>query len=236
MINLKIQTQPTDESCGPTCLHAIYDYYGLNSDLDTLIHHVERTTTGGTLAPFLGKHAIEQGFKTTIYTNNLTIFDPTWFIEASAKNIMAKLSTQIKCRTDPLIIQTSKAYLKYMQAGGAVLFRTLNVQLLKEYFNRKIPVLTGLSATYLYKCARERFTQQGVSIYDDICGTPCGHFVVLCGYDEHKKHIVIADPHRENPLAKDSYYKVNIYRLINAIMLGVLTNDGNLLIIEPQGM
>ncbi len=112
----------------------------------------------------------------------------------------------------------------------------LSSQLLKEYFKTKYSILTGLSATYLYDSAEKAFQIKTVSVYDDIRGTPCGHFVVLCGYDEKKKHVIVADPHRENPLSHDNYYKVSITRLINAIMLGVLTYDGNLLIIQPKGM
>ncbi len=109
-------------------------------------------------------------------------------------------------------------------------------QLLKNYFDQKTPILTGLSATYLYRCPREHFTPEGKSFYDDIHGAPCGHFVVLCGYDDLHRRVVIADPALENPLSHDSYYKVSIHRLINAIMLGVLTYDANLLIIEPKGV
>ncbi len=66
-------------------------------------------------------------------------------------------------------------------------------------------------------------------------GTPCGHFVVLCGYDKKNRRVVVADPHRQNPLSRNNYYKVGSNRLINAIMLGVLTYDANLLIIQPKG-
>jgi hypothetical protein len=236
VINLTIQTQPTDETCGPTCLHAIYRYYGLTISLEEVISQVERSLSGGTLAALLGKHAIAQGFKATIYTNNLNVFDPSWFeLNGSCRSrILDKLNAQNQHKLEPQILQASTAYAQFIELGGVILFRTLTVHLLKEYFKRKLPILTGLSATYLYRCTRERFTNAGISIYDDIRGTPCGHFVVLCGYDDKKKNVVIADPHRENPLATDNYYKVNISRLINAIMLGVLTQDGNLLIIEPK--
>ena len=238
MIDLNIYTQPDDESCGPTSLHAIYRYYGLDIDLYEVVNTVERSLSGGTLAPMLGKHALQHGFNTTIYINNLNVFDPTWFNaeqgEACSKTLMAKLRTQMKYKKDKRLIQASEAYLDYLSYGGRARFRTLSVQLLKEYFAKKIPILTGLSATYLYRSSRERYTKQGEAFYDDIRGTSCGHFVVLCGYDDKKRLVVVADPHRENPLSHDNYYKVSSPRLINAIMLGVLTYDANLLIIQPK--
>lgn len=238
MININIQTQPDDETCGPTCLHAIYQYYHLNHSLNNVINTVERSLSGGTLAPFLGKHALQQDCSATIYVNNLTIFDPTWFKngKADGEQLFLKLDAQMKYKSDARLIQTSLAYQHYLRLGGTVQFRTLSVSLLQDYFKKNIPIITGLSATYLYSSAREVFNDAGVAQYDDIRGTPCGHFVVLCGYDDQKKHIIVADPHRENPLSHNNYYTVSSHRLINAILLGVLTYDANLLVIEPKGV
>ncbi len=238
MIDIKIHSQPNDETCGATCLQSIYNYYGLTMDIHDVIAGVERSLSGGTLAAFLGTHALQQGFDSTIYINNLNVFDPSWFThgEISSDQLIAKLDEQMIHKQDPDIIQSSIAYQQYVRLGGHVRFRTLSVKLLQHYFEKKTPILTGLSATYLYFSARESYTPDGISSYDDIRGTPCGHFVVLCGYDEKKKRVVVADPHRENPLSHNHYYTVSSHHLINAIMLGVLTYDANLLIIEPKGI
>jgi hypothetical protein len=57
----------------------------------------------------------------------------------------------------------------------------------------------------------------------------------LWGYRREDRHVLIADPLAPNPLAPDRYYGVDIYRLVCAIMLGILTFHGNLLIIRPRG-
>ncbi len=237
MINLSIHTQPDDETCGPTSLHAIYRYFGLDLDLSKVVYEVERSLSGGTLAPMLGKHALQQGFEVLLYINNLNIFDPQWFSTEDGhgcpKILKAKLQAQMRYKRTKSTLQASQAYLDYLNFGGQIKFRTLSVQLLQQYFQQNIPILTGLSATYLYRSSRERYIN-GESIYDDIRGTPCGHFVVLCGYDPEKKLVVVADPHRENPISHDNYYKVSSTRLINAIMVGVLTYDANLIIIKPK--
>ncbi|WP_419421131.1 C39 family peptidase [Legionella sp. D16C41] len=239
MIDLTIYTQPDDETCGPTSLHAIYRYYNLELSLEQIVNTVERAISGGTLASMLGKHALLQGFDTILYVNNLNVFDPTWFENngtACPAFLTRKLKTQMKYKKTKRFLQASHSYLDYINLGGQIRFKTLSVQLLKNYFNQQIPILTGLSATYLYRSAREIYTKDGQGLYDDIRGTPAGHFVVLCGFDESQKLIIVADPHRENPLSQDNYYKVNSSRLINAIMLGVLTYDANLLIIQPKGV
>lgn len=235
MIDLCINTQPDDESCGPTSLQAIYRYYGLEIPLQELIASVERSHSGGTLAPMLGKHALMHDFNAIIYMNNLTLFDPSWFEhgEAVGKTLIRKLNAQARYKRSKSTAQSTKAYKEFLALGGIVRFKALNVALLKDYFDKKIPILTGLSATYLYNSARERYTG-GKAYYDDIRGLPCGHFVVLCGYDDTHRLVVVADPHRENPISHNNYYKVSSHRLINAIMLGVLTYDANLLIIQPK--
>lgn len=236
MIDLEISTQPDDESCGPTSLHAIYKFYGLDIPLDDVIQSVDRSLSGGTLSPMLGKHALQHGFKTRIYIYNLNLFDPTWFHEGHVDNqfLIERLTTQMEYKNNPFITKETLAYIEYLKLDGKISMSSLNVDLLKKYFKRGIPILTALSATYLYRSSREYFTPEGKSVYDDIRGTPCGHFVVLCGYDQKKRLIVIADPHGKNPLFHNNYYKVSINRLINSIMLGVLTYDANLLIIEPK--
>jgi hypothetical protein len=47
--------------------------------------------------------------------------------------------------------------------------------------------------------------------------------------------VAIADPLLDNPAYGTKYYRVNVYRLLGAIFLGVGSDDGNLMLIRPQG-
>ncbi len=236
MIELNIRTQPDDETCGPTSLHAIYHYYGLTISLKEVIETIEHSISGGTLSPLLGKHALMHGFDATIFVNQLDLFDPTWFKQSKAPRevLLVKLKSQDKFKQAKNLVAESKAYQEFLELGGDIRFKTIDVQMLRSYFNKNIPILTGLNSTYLYRTSRELFTQEGESFFDDIQGLACGHFVVLCGYDDKRRRVVVADPFRENPLSKNNFYKVSIARLINAIMLGAQTYDATLLIITPK--
>lgn len=234
MIDIKINAQPDDETCGPTCLHAVYQYYGYDIPLEEVVKTIKRSSSGGTLAPYLGTHALERGFTASVLINNMDIFDPSWFEHSEASvNLSSKLEEQLKYKLDDGIVQSSRAYQDFLQAGGIIKFKFLSVDLLKEYFSYKLPIITGLSATYLYNSPREVY-EDGVAKYDDIRGTPCGHFVIIAGFDEDHRQIVVVDPHRENPMARNNYYKVSAHRLINAILMGMITYDANLLIIQPK--
>lgn len=122
----------------------------------------------------------------------------------------------------------SKAYIRFLEAGGKVSFDELSDELIKKYLSQQVPVLTGLSATHLYQTPREI---GATNKYDSIKGEPVGHFVIVNGYDDRAKCAYIADPMNPNPL-KSQYYSVDFNRLVNSIMLGIVTYDSNLLVIE----
>lgn len=229
-LKLTIKAQPDDVTCGPTCLHALYNYYQDPIGLLTVIQEVIQFKTGGTLAVFLGIHALKRGYKATIYTYNLHIFDPTWF--SPEINLAEKLKAQQAAKQDIKTAEATQAYLQFLELGGQIKYEELTVDLLKRYLMKKIPVLTGLSATYLYQCAREiPETNQ----FDDIKGEPSGHFVLIKGYASNTKEAHISDPLAPNPLVgSQQHYKVHINRLINAILLGIITYDANILIIHPK--
>src|SRR5207248_10276921 len=120
------------------------------------------------------------------------------------------------------LVRTTKAYLEFLELGGEILFEELDEHLLRTFFDRRIPVLTGLNASYLYRTPREIMNE-----YDDIRGTSMGHFVVLYGYDRENLKVLIADPLLSNPISGSNKYSVNINRVINSIMLGIVTYDAN---------
>ncbi|WP_242928159.1 peptidase-C39 like family protein [Pontibacter vulgaris] len=232
MIPIKIHTQPDDSTCGPTSLHAVYRYFKDPIPLGEVIKEVPYLDEGGTLEVLLACHALQRGYRAHIYTYNLNIFDPTW-IGLSNEEVIEKLEQQMAVKKGKKLQRATQAYIDFLRLGGEIKCKDLTKGLLREYFDQGIPLLTGLSATYLYQSAREYSNEQGESVYDDVQGYPMGHFVVLCGFGEDQKHIVVADPYQENPYFKNNYYEVSISRLLNSIMLGMTTYDANLLAIQP---
>lgn len=228
-LEFDILPQPDQTSCGPTCLHGLYRYFGEDLPLNSVIGDVfQWHRGGGTLAVFLGCHALERGYRARIYTFNLEVFDPTWFASKDV-DLSAKLKAQMRVKRKHRLLRASEGYRRYLGLGGEIRFRDLEPSLVRKYLKRGIPILTGLSATYLYSSARELPNTE----YDDVRGTPAGHFVVLHGYDAEEREVRIADPYVPNPFAKGHHYSVRIERVIQSILLGILTYDANLLIIEP---
>ncbi len=228
-----IRRQPDATTCGPTCLHAIYRYHDDPIALDDVIDHVSQWQEGGTLDVYLAVHALRRGYQTTIFPYNLTLFDPTWF-KTDPDRIAEKLKAQLPYKKElPGFEEVTLGYLEYLALGGRLRFEVITPALIRKYLKAGVPILTGLSATYLYDCARE-IERNGTWGFDDIRGRSCGHFVVLSGYNKETRNVQVADPLVPNPMADGRYYEVNIYRLVCAIMLGILTYDGNLLIIRKK--
>ncbi len=230
-LTLDILPQPDDTTCGPTCLQALYRYYGDAMHLAQIIAEVRVLEGGGTLEVLLACHALRRGYRATIYTYNLQVFDPTWFT-APIGDLEDRLARQLAVKHhNPKLAVATAAYLDFLRLGGTLRFHDLTPSLIRKYLKQGKPILCGLSATYLYHCAREYGPRNE---YDDIKGHPSGHFVVLCGYDREQRTVLVADPLRQNPLGVGQYYEVVMDRLLGAILLGILTYDGNLLIIEPH--
>lgn len=251
-LQLEILPQPDDSTCGPTCLHAVYGYFEDPLSLEQVIQETPSLEDGGTLAVLLASHALRRGYRATIYTYNLKVFDPTWFHgtgshcepespQAASRNrsrtgrlkradLIDRLQAQIEAKESAKLRAACRAYIEFLRLGGKLRMQDLNAALIRRFLKRSIPILTGLSSTYLYLCERE---VEADFEHDDVRGVPTGHFVVLCGYNAQRRTVQVADPYEPNPLSVNHHYEVALDRLICAILLGVLTYDANLLVIEP---
>jgi hypothetical protein len=228
ILDIPIPHQADDWSCGAVCLHAAYQFLGVEVSLHTLREALPRTESGGTLAAFLGLDALRRGFKASIYTFNLQVFDPTWFY--GEVDLRARLVAQSAARSDRTVQQATTGYLDFLALGGQVRHQELDRPLLTALLG-KGPVIAGLSGTYLHRLPREVGTLQ--TDFDDLRGHPVGHFVVLRGYDGTAETVHISDPWHDSPRFPGGQYAVPSDHLIGAIMLGTMTYDANLLCLGP---
>jgi hypothetical protein len=228
-LDFTITPQPSETTCGPACLHALYRYYGDELPLDQVIAEVDGLPGGGTLAAYLALHAQRRGYHVAIYTVDLQTFDPTWFAP-DGPDIADCLHKQMMVKDDPRLHAVSHAYIEFLERGGALFMEEVTPQLIARRLRDDTPIITGLSATWLYNCSRER---QADMQPDDIAGEPTGHFVVLRGIDPADGSVAVADPYLNMPLPGRREYHVDTHRLISSILLGVVTWDAKLLIITP---
>ena len=226
-----ISAQPDPTTCGPTCLQAVYRYYDDDVDLATVIAEAQSLDGGGTLGALLGVHALKRGYRATLYTYNLEVFDPSWF-RLPRPEMVRRMEHRIEVKPDrPRLRTATLAYLEFMRLGGVLRSVDVSPRLIRRLLEDERPVLTGLSATWLYDEPREI---GATNTPDDIHGEPAGHFVVLTGFDDRSYKVSVADPLQPNALALNGLYKVSVSRLITAALLGVLTYDANFLQVWPD--
>ena len=225
--------QPDDVTCGPTCLRKVYDFYGLRVELDEIVNALERNEDGGTLAVFLGIAALRRGFRARIYSYDLRIFDPTWHGLPPAE-LAEKIHRRVPHLLDGKRLRAASAYIRFLEMGGEMAFDELTPGLLKAIIDREHPVLAGLSATYLYRHARERWDEMlDRPVDDDVRGEPTGHFVVIGGYEHWGRRLTVLDPFEYFPASDEGRMVVDAQRLINAVLLGDVTYDAVLLEVWP---
>ena len=168
---VRILPQPDEVTCGPTCLHAIYRYWGEDESLEAVIARTHRTEQGGTFAVFLACDALRRGYRATIYTYNVTVFDPTWFAGPEV-DLADKLRRQREVKMDWRLQRATEGYLEFLALGGRIRLADLSRTLIRRILRRGMPILTGLSSTYLYRATREFEDDKR----DDVRGFPVGHF------------------------------------------------------------
>lgn len=228
-LHFEMLPQPDPTSCGPTCLHAVYQYFGDDISLDQVIREVPSLETGGTLGVMLACHALQRGYQAKIYSYNLHMFDPSWFAKGHV-DVRERLRAQAKLKKDRRLRFATEFYLEFLERGGTLHLEDLTPGLLRRFVKTGIPVLTGLSSTFLYRAVREHpDTLQD----DDLGGEAAGHFVVLFGYNLENRSVLVADPFKTNPFGQRHQYEVAIERVICSILLGIITYDANLLILRP---
>lgn len=220
---VKMLPQPDETTCGPTCLHAIYRYWGESERLPDVIARTRKLEHGGTFAVFLACDALRRGYQATIYTYNLMVFDPTWF--APGVDVAERLQQQRKVKKDPRLQYATEGYLEFLALGGRLRLTDLSRPLIRGLLRRNLPILAGLSSTYLYRAAREFGPNDEP---DDVRGVPAGHFVVMAGYNRKERTVLVADPY-----GPSQEYWINIDRVLGAVLLGIVTHDANLLVIHP---
>lgn len=220
--------QPDDLTCGPTSLLQVYRYLGHPATLEEVIRDTPRNPDGGTQAVYLGIAALRNGFRPTIYSYDFRVFDPTWW-ELDAPDLLAKLRQRLEHVGSQRAERTVAGYIEFLERGGQIRFHDLEKRLLVRLLSQGRPILTGLSATYLYRTPRELDER-----YDDVRGHPVGHFVVISGYYPRSERFVVCDPSPHIPFSRSGRYKVSAERLIAATLLGDSTYDAVLMVLDRK--
>ena len=213
--------QINPSGCIPACLQEIFSYYKRQIFQETILKSLDHPERGMAIVQ-AGFFAKDYGFEPIIITNNIVIFDPTWFNldeKKLAENL--KLRRRYVSKYYKYLIDL---YIKYIKSGGKIKFDTIGADLLKKYLSQNIPLIMELASTFLYK--KTKSTQPGA--FDNaFSGDIEGHGVVIAGFDGGKFKIV--DPNsKQNPYNKNGVYWIESDELLASF--GMLEGKSLLLI------
>jgi hypothetical protein len=230
VLNVSILQQPDYVSCGPTCLQALYQYYNDDLSIQQIINEIPALETYGTLAVLLGCHALNRGYQVNLHAINLYVFDPSWFKQRHV-SLIDKLKKQLEHAQDQKIHFATKAYIQFLQLGGKIHCSSIKKDLICDYLSRKIPMLTGVNATYFYQTMRDYTPSAQLGVYDEWEGEQSGHFIVIHGYHQSEDKLSIADPFVPHPISRHPYYAISYDHWLHAHLLGAVSYDTELLAI-----
>ncbi|ETO93918.1 C39 family peptidase [Legionella oakridgensis] len=147
--------------------------------------------------------------------------------------IREKLYEQLNHASHQKMHLTTQAYLQFLDLGGRIHFSEMNFDLIRQQVDQNTPLISGLSATYLYQTMRDYTNKEDRVVYDEWLGAPSGHFVVIRGYEANPNTLHIADPYSPHPLSREHYYSISFSHWLHAFLLGIMTYDAELLVIKP---
>lgn len=221
--------QPDDTSCGPTCLHMVAAFHGIDLALPELIDTIPRTPSGGVHAVNIGVLALQHGLRAALYPLGLRVFDPTWRgLSRAALRLRLRQRGRRFAGTDHAALVA--LWDRFLALGGQVRPGELTADLLADALDRGHPLISGLSATWLYRHPRERPDDNQP---DAVGGEGVGHFVVVSGYTGGGRSFRVEDPSPDAPFGRDGTYLAPAPRLQHAILLGDATHDAVLLELWP---
>ena len=199
-------------SCIPACLQEVFGYYGEQISQEEIMEISENPKLGVALVE-TGIFSLKHNYKSLIITNNINIFDPTWF-RLDNNKLKLNLNKRAKFVDDLSKFMIDK-YIKFLDSGGEINFETINPTLFKKYLSIKVPIIMELASTFLYKLAKS--TSSG-SFDDAIRGQIEGHGIVIAGFDDEDNFLII-DPNSKKSPSKTGVYWVNSAELMMSFAL-----------------
>jgi hypothetical protein len=199
-------------SCIPACSQSVFGYYG-ESIVQKEIMEVSENPKLGIALVEAGIFSLKRNYKPLIITNNINIFDPTWFKLDSSK-LKLNLNERAKFVDDLNQFMIDK-YIQFLNLGGEINFETISPALFKKYLSMKVPIIMELASTFLYKLAK---SSHPGGFDDAIRGQIEGHGVVMAGFNK-KDEFLIIDPNLKKSPSKTGVYWVDSKELMMSFAL-----------------
>ncbi len=213
--------QPTNTSCGQTCLSMLLSHFGTEQTPQEILtaKDVYRTDDGhewGTMAADLAAHCIPLGFTADVHTFDCRIIDHSWS-ELSRDALIARLESVKTSGHVPTLGKNIsgifiRSYIDFLKSGGSLHIAPYVTSRMLYALLEKGPLQVTVCMGAFYGFGKQRLNENSQPVPDDLHGGIGTHFVVVYGNDADG-NFLIADPSK-----KPGLYTVEPERLTGAIM------------------
>ncbi|MBD3362355.1 hypothetical protein GF362_01395 [Candidatus Dojkabacteria bacterium] len=211
-----IKQKADSSACGPSCLQAIYKYYGKDLKLKMILEdlHIDKDTS--TYVSQLARHLNTNHLSTTLISSNPFVVSPDW--KAKPKKVVIKelkewiLHHFNKGKVENIWIKEALYLLFYLQEGGNLKISNITTDLIDKYLEDQNLILCCLAENWIW--GKRKISK--VVEYDNIKGHVNGHFVIV--YDKNKGDYQISDPYPTSIENKEGLYAINKEELLTATL------------------
>lgn len=169
--------QPTNKTCGNTCLRIVLSYYGYEISEETISKSIGKDNKGETWLTELGWFAKTLALKPTCYAYNLYLTNPSKDKYLLPRALANKFERQRKNLKDKWFSGLAKSTAKAVRSGVSYIIKKPDKELFKSYLRQSVPLI--LSVNY-------------ISLYDKQGDPFEGHDIVLNGFE--KNYFWFIDP------------------------------------------
>ena len=190
------------QDCAQANAVQILNHYGISKTIDDIKSEVPVyiSKSGVPLGSSLGHIAtyfITLGFKTTLHTVDIEIFDPSWSGLTSLELIdNLRLRRQhfksVKYEVEALDV-IFDGYIKFLEAGGKIVFPIIDENYLIDLLSLG-PIYCSVNYNFLNSTSKYLF-EGSVSTHDPVKGSSFAHIVTLAGF--HDGQFKVVDPDAE---------------------------------------
>jgi hypothetical protein len=189
------------QDCVQSSASQMLSFYGINKSVEEIKKEVpvDIDSEGKELGSSLGHIAtyfIQLGFKTTIHTVDLEIFDQSWKgsnNEQLINNLQERKKYIKHARYEEQIMNhVIDGYILFLEKGGKVELPIVDEKYLYNLLTHG-PIYTVVSYNFLNQSPKYKFVKNSKPMQDDMAGTPNTHVIVISGYKDGKFEITDPD-------------------------------------------
>lgn len=199
-------------ACGPISVYTIHQFFGTTITTAEILKDLGVSTKTSTFPSQLAQHLRSFPYDVQLLTSCSYLVSPHW-IGKSSLFIAEELQQWLVHHKRSPWRKGAQFLRDYLASGGMIKIINLTTHILDEYLEGGYLILACLEESWLW--GRRKIV--GKAFFDDVKGSPRGHFVVLFDGNDHE--YAISDPFPTGLPGRSGNYFVSKDTVMISILL-----------------